>query len=230
MEDLSTVQVLEAQIQNAQGELKLERSYLGNHSIALLIDRMNTLQSLSIVGCAMMDVDFARIVAALGKNTSITKMDLSVHHATQECNPNTFTVGIAAALCINKTLKELKLCYSGIGDEGAVCIAAALIVNQSLTTLDLSYNDFGDEGATALAAAAEQHPGMTVVLEENPMITPAIQARLAAAPARAAQNRQVLAFVGAVVPGRPRARTPAQAFVWADGDTALAHRVARFFI
>ena len=45
----------------------------------------------------------------------------------------------------NKTLTELYLDYSGIGDEGAKELAEALLVNDTLTLLDLSGNEIGNE-------------------------------------------------------------------------------------
>ena len=48
--------------------------------------------------------------------------------------------------------------------------------------------------------------------------------------ARAVRNRQLLALLSAVVPGRVNARVPAATLVWKDGDHAVAHRVLHFML
>jgi len=47
---------------------------------------------------------------------------------------------------------------------------------------------------------------------------------------RARMNRQLLALLSALVPGRANARIPAATLVRGDGDHAVAHRVLQFML
>ena len=53
---------------------------------------------------------------------------------------------------------------------------------------------------------------------------------IVAALARATTNRQLLALLSALVPGRANARIPAATLVRGDGDRAVARRVLHFML
>jgi Ran GTPase-activating protein (RanGAP) involved in mRNA processing and transport len=137
-------------------------------------------------------------------------------------------VALADALATSATMKTLDMGYNHIGDVGAIALAAAIAKSRTLVDLNLECNEFGVHGATALAEAAAKSYSLTALDIRSARLPELARMNAIDAVSRAVEYRRVLAFVGAVVPGRERSRTPAEAFVWGDGDTALAHRIAKF--
>ena len=61
-------------------------------------------------------------------------------------------MAMAEALKTNSTLKEIRLDFNNIGDEGAAALAETFLKrNSTLHRLCLTNNNIGDEGAIALA-------------------------------------------------------------------------------
>jgi hypothetical protein len=114
-----------------------------------------------------------------------------------------------------------------MGDEGVQAIAAALPLSKTLTTLRMGENYISSVSAKALVKATERSWRLTefVMRSENGDDIKACDAL-----GRAKQNRQLLALQGALIPGREKSGTPAEAFALADGDTALGHRIAWFLL
>jgi hypothetical protein len=173
------------------------------------------------------DAGVEALAEAAGNSATMTTLIL--------CGNDITARGAAAlveALGKSKTLTTLNLSHNSIGDAGALLLAAALVNNSRLINLDLSMNNIGDVGAEALLAALESSSSMTDLRLDSdpdiPDITYAVMRRVQAARALAVQRRRIFTLMSAAVPGRPRRGTPAENFVWADGDTALAHRVAEF--
>jgi hypothetical protein len=127
-------------------------------------------------------------------------------------------------------MRTLRLSHNALADDAAIAVAAALPLSPGLTTLDLCGNRFGAEGCRALAVAAAKSPSLTALCVTSSSVTAENEGVVNAGVRLGALYRQVLALLGAVVPGRPRTRNLAEAFVWGDGDTALAHRVLGFML
>jgi Ran GTPase-activating protein (RanGAP) involved in mRNA processing and transport len=211
--------------------LNLSDNAIGPAGATALADAMrlnSTIMALDIGRNEIGAIGARSIASALRTNTTLTDLDLRFNTIENRGAEN-----IASALRTNESLRTLRLTGNGIGPRGVKALAGALgEKNATLTELYLNVNEIEGEGASAFAAAlagnttlttldlAENHLGRASVENVQPLMDEAL--------AQAVENRRILAFLGAAVPGRPRARTPAEAFVLEDGDTALAHRIAKF--
>jgi hypothetical protein len=88
----------------------------------------------------------------------------------------------------------------------------------------------GPASVKALAAAVARSWSVTTFHFSSPLLPGDTHQTVISALHRGRQNRRILAFIGALVPGRKRSRTPAERFVWADGDFSLGHRIAEFLV
>lgn len=85
------------------------------------------------------------LCAALGKNTSITSLNLDQNQL--KCvDPS-----LSNYLATNTTLQELSLSANKILNEGIAGLAGFLEPNSTLTYIDLSKNNFGDAGFEVFA-------------------------------------------------------------------------------
>ena len=75
-------------------------------------------------------------------------------------------MAMAEALKTNSTLKEIRLDFNNIGDEGAAALAETLKRNSTLHRLCLTNNNIGDEGAIALGErGTEERFDTTSIME-----------------------------------------------------------------
>ena len=138
-------------------------------------------------------------------------------------------IAFASAVEKSRSMTTLLLENSHITNAGAIALALAVEKSRTMTALELGYNQITDVGAVALAFAVEKSWHMIYVSVDGPRIGDGPRF-VRDALARAANNRQLLALLSAVVPGRVNARVPAATLVWRDGDHAVAHRVMRFML
>ena len=143
---------------------------------SVLKDRTSELKlkMLNLQDCHISSEDAMELVAGLGKNTTLTNLNLShnpigehvkgvtavaklleVHSLTQLVLRDCHISGqgareLAAALCKNSTLKHLNLNVNPIGVEGASSISDMLQHNTSLEVLHLRNESVGEEGVHQL--------------------------------------------------------------------------------
>jgi Ran GTPase-activating protein (RanGAP) involved in mRNA processing and transport len=219
---------------------------------AVLLRRNIHLRTLNLDHNDMGELGAKVLAAALRGNRSLTKLSISFNRIG-DAGVRPF----AGSVHLNTSLTTLVLWSNRIGDDGARYLASALARSKSLTSLDLSSNQIGDEGAlalaaalgandtmenlclyenhiaeggTALAVAVERSRSMTQLnIKRNP-ISPQVMRRVHSAPLVALGYRQLIAFAGALIPGREKSGTLAEAFVRRDGDFSLGHRIAWFLL
>jgi Ran GTPase-activating protein (RanGAP) involved in mRNA processing and transport len=198
--------------------------YEGCKALAAALETSTTLTEI-VLACNYICPDGAKVLAlALAKNKTLTTLDLS-----SNCVGDEGGVALADALAKSDTLTTMALWYNGIGDAGATAFASALLKNKTITTLDIGSPDIGVSGAMALADAAARSRSLTKLTVGIFHIS-RYQRYMNAAVHRGVHSRLLLAFVGALVPGREKSGTPAERFVLRDGDTALGHRIAEFLV
>jgi hypothetical protein len=143
-------------------EVDLSENKLDSRSAEALAGYlMTTYCSLSTLRLSQADLDdgeTSRFLDALGKNTSITAIDLShniIGASADSDRLEYLAIGsvIAKALISNQTLQFLDLSHNKLTPPAALKIGNALEHNKHLVELNLSNNGIKDKGAEAIGAA-----------------------------------------------------------------------------
>ena len=90
-----------------------------------------TLQKLDLSSGSILDIGVSHLSRALQHNSSVTHLDLSYN----ESITNTGAVALGEMLRVNKSLRELDLHGTSVGEEGATALMEGLQHNQALNKL-----------------------------------------------------------------------------------------------
>ena len=125
MEKLSTG----LQANGSVTKLKLRITDTGAHHFATMLAVNNTLQELDLSHASITDIVVVNHLSrALQHNISVTHLNLSCNMAIT----NTGAVALGEMLRVNKSLRELNLRGTSVGEEGATALMEGLQHNQVL--------------------------------------------------------------------------------------------------
>ena len=111
-----------------------------------------TLEHVDLSSCSIGPVGAQHLAQALCVNTSVKTLKLSHNPLGAKALAEMLGGnGAESSGTVNNTLEHVDLSRCHIGPVGSQHLAQALCVNTSVKTLKLSYNPVGDEGAKALA-------------------------------------------------------------------------------
>ena len=119
-----------------------------------------TLTWLVLQDCHISSESAVKLVAALCKNTTLKRLDLSRNPIGEHEEGVTSAVKL---LVENKTLTKLGLRHCHISSEGASELAAALCKNSTLKHLDLQHNPIGVEGASSMSDMLQHNTSLVVL-------------------------------------------------------------------
>ena len=109
-------------------KLKLRITDTGAHHFATMLAVNNTLQELDLSQASITDNGVSHLSRALQHNSSVTHLNLSCNMAIT----NTGAVALGEMLRVNKSLRELNLRGTSVGEEGATALMEGLQHNQVL--------------------------------------------------------------------------------------------------
>ena len=109
-------------------KLKLRITDPGVHHFATMLAVNNTLQELDLSQASITDNVVSHLSRALQHNSSVTNLNLSCNMAIT----NTGAVALSEMLRVNKSLRELNLRGTSVGEEGATALMEGLQHNQEL--------------------------------------------------------------------------------------------------
>ena len=107
----------------------------GAQHLATMLAVNVTLQKLDLSIASITDNGVSHLSRALQHNSSVTHLDLSYN----ESITNTGTVALGEMLKVNKSLRELNLYGTSVGEEGATALMEGLQHNQVLNELWLPW-------------------------------------------------------------------------------------------
>ena len=107
----------------------------GVHHLATMLAVNATLQELDLSRGSIMDNGVSHLSRALQHNSSVTHLDLSYNKSIT----NTGAVALGEMLRVNKSLRELELHCTSVGEEGATALMEGLQHNQVLNELWLPW-------------------------------------------------------------------------------------------
>ena len=107
----------------------------GAHHFATMLAVNATLQKVDLSHGSITDNRVSHLSRALQHNISVTHLDLSYN----ECITNTGAVALCEMLRVNKSLIELNLCGTSVGEEGTTALLEGLQHNQVLNKLELPW-------------------------------------------------------------------------------------------
>jgi len=147
--------------------------FLKNLSAALEDNR--ALRKLDLSENNIGDAGVSVLAGALQKNTGLRRLDLSGNDEI-DCKG---AVDMANALKKNRSLVNLNLSHSQVGDEAAKAFGSMFAQNSTLQTLNLSCCLIHGEGAEALLSGLEKNSTLqTLNLEDNPELPAALNERI----------------------------------------------------
>jgi serine/threonine protein kinase/Ran GTPase-activating protein (RanGAP) involved in mRNA processing and transport len=188
---------LDGQIELSKVQVALELAGLSIRgenakTLSAALETNTTWKSLTLAHCGyFFGEDAMALAAALGKNKSLTSINLSqtswcekseeILAAALETSKSLLHIvlrgngchvkvpkALARSLEINNWLASMNLSYNSLGDEGCKALADVLGKNTSLTSIDLCSSGIADDGARALACALEKNASLlTVNLADN---------------------------------------------------------------
>ena len=128
----------------------------GAVALAVLLQHKKcTLRDVSLESNGITGPGGVALGAAIGRNTSLTALNMSEN----QCGVPAAAKGLAAGLAANKTLQKLEVAWWSLGGGAFAALGRAAGAHPKLRHLDLSFNDAGDAGARVFAAALERPGG-----------------------------------------------------------------------
>ncbi|KAH8828886.1 hypothetical protein DL96DRAFT_1814192 [Flagelloscypha sp. PMI_526] len=137
----------------------------GGQHLASMLRLNNTLQTLDIVNCGVMDEGAVAIFEAL-KDATLSPTGSALRHfylGTNGLTPKTAKAAGELLRTGQSRLKTLVFACGRIGDEGAEYLAEGLRADQELMGLGLASECITAKGAKVLADAIAVHPKMTAL-------------------------------------------------------------------
>ena len=119
---------------------------------ALLQHKKCTLRDVSLESNGITGPGGVALGAAIGRNTSLTALNMSEN----QCGVPAAAKALAAGVAANKTLQKLEVAWWSLGGGAFAALGRAAGAHPTLRHLDLSFNDAGDAGARVFAAALER--------------------------------------------------------------------------
>jgi Ran GTPase-activating protein (RanGAP) involved in mRNA processing and transport len=138
---------------------------VGHLSITILMEllqKSKRLTSLWFVGLSDDEVqkdDVEGVAAAIAENMSLTTFKLSNSHM----DPRNISVLLSEGLMHNNSITMLDIGESGLGSEHGSILASALCVNKTIVDLKISYNLFGNDTCIEIINALQGNPSLRVL-------------------------------------------------------------------
>ena len=139
----------------------------------LLLDNLNCVEDLAMMGCELHDHGLEMICAHLGKNTTCKSLDLA-HNGITDSGIEL----LASALTENSTLKDLDIAGNQLTDVGYGTLAGELAKNASLTRVSLATTEPSEEGLCSLAEALKTNKTLEELHLEDISIPDGARAKL----------------------------------------------------
>lgn len=157
LEDSTMTQIMESLIDHKTlKELDLSNNAASSkalHTMAQLIQGNRVLRRLSMNALRVQEnLDPAVLFQAIAKNTSLSHLDISGNHFTDEA-----VHGLTQALCVNSTLASLDVSDGNISEAGIQTFAQHLPSFKALKVLNLTENKITENAAMALVQGLEDN-------------------------------------------------------------------------
>ena len=221
---MSRVRVRVAAEQVARGAVEVQVDWKGD---AADVDSAPALKS-AIARSASFKTLHVRVTGGAGEaaqRLAEVLLDMTTLGISHNQITDAGAIALAQAVEESTSMTSLTLHENQITDAGVIALASAVGKSRSIVMLNLIFNGITQVGAIALAYAVERSWRLTRLGLSGDNIE-----MMVAALDRATTNRQLLALLSALVPGRANANIPAATLVWGDGDHAVAHRVLHFML
>ena len=139
----------------------------------LLLDNLNCVGDLALMGCELHDHGLEVICANLGRNTTCKTLDLAYNGITDSGMEL-----LSSSLADNSTLKDLDVAGNKLTEAGFGALARELAKNASLTRVSMAAMEPGEEGLCSLAEALKTNETLEELHLENTTIPDAARAKL----------------------------------------------------
>jgi Ran GTPase-activating protein (RanGAP) involved in mRNA processing and transport len=158
------------------GVIKLDNNMLGDdvvENMKLSMQRNSKLHHIDLSEINLQADAGLHLSSILRTNTDIEIIDLSGNVRFSPTGAKYLAEGLAEA----KSLRELRMRYCDVGDDGAIAIVSALMKLDKIELLDLTWNNIGNEGAKQVAQLLRINRSLKrVVLKRNGIGTVGFQA------------------------------------------------------